>query len=158
MSEENAEGTVENTETVETLSEKLKKAEAKIVDMKRTTTPEVKAEDVVVENNTSWFDEDAFEKKYAEKKFFETNPEMSEYKEQISDYVAKWISYDKAKALVEIDEPSIRNRKVAQNANFTAWDANYQTNSYTQAELIALPQGEYNRVMALKEKGKVTIT
>lgn len=161
MSNSNVDDTTKNIETegkVIDWEARAKHAEARVQSIRNASTLEEEKEDVVVENNSPWFDEDAFEKKYAEKRFFETNPEMSEYKEQISEYVAKWISYDKAKALVEIDEPSIKNRKVAQNTNFTAWDANYQTTSYTMAELAALPQSEYNKVIALKEQGKVIIT
>lgn len=155
MAEENAEVTVETTETVESMQAKLAKAEAKIVEMKKSTTP---AEPEPVTTETNGFDDAAFERKYDEKKFFEANPNMSEYKEQLTEYVNKGISYDKAKALVELDDPTIANRKVAQKTNFTSWEAHIQQVTYTMAELWELPQNEYNKVMALKAKGEVNIT
>jgi hypothetical protein len=89
MSEENAQGSVENTETVETLSEKLRKAEAKIVDMKKSTTQNDNEEDNVVENKSNSFDETTYMRLREEEKFFEANPDMLEYKEKVLAKVAK---------------------------------------------------------------------
>lgn len=151
---ENAEGTVENTKTVEQLSESLKKAEAKIVEMKKSTTPAEKPE---VE--TKGFDDEAFEKKYEEKKFFESNPDMLEYKDKLTEYTSKGIGYNEAKLLVENSDETIANRKVAAKIDFTSWDAPQNiVTQMTKAELEKLPQAEYNKVMDLRQEGKMTIT
>ena len=156
MSENTAEVSVETTETVESLQAKLTKAEAKIVDMKKSTTEPSETETTKVEAGLNTNELEAF---YNEKKFFESNPNMSEYKDKLAEYTSKWIDWDKAKALVELDDPTIANRKVAQQANFTSWEAPLtDSTTYSQDDLINMPQAQYERVMELRQKGKVVIT
>lgn len=166
MSEQdNAQVGVETTETVETLTAKLEaeakaraKAEAKIVDMKKSTTPEVK-EEPKEEVKATGFDEDAFEKKYEEKKFFESNPDMIEYKDKLTEYTSKGIWWKEAKLLVESSDETIANRKVASQTNFTSWDKPIDiVTQMTKADLENLSQTEYNRAMELRKEGKLTIT
>jgi 2-methylcitrate dehydratase PrpD len=118
MSEENAEVTVETTETVESLKAALSKAEAKIVDMKKSTTPAEKLEEATIA--PTGFDDNAFEKKYEEKKFFEANPDMLEYKDKLTEKTALGNSWADAKMLVESSDETIANRKIASQTNFTS--------------------------------------
>ena len=143
MSEENAEVTVETTKTTEELQESLRKAEAKIVEMKKSVTPPERKEEEVAEvktepTETKGFDDEAFERKYEEKKFFESNPEMSEYKDKILEKTALGISLNEAKLLVENSDETIANRKVASQMNFTDWDASEWVKTYTQEALYEL--------------------
>ena len=159
MSEENAVDTVETTETVEELQARLRKAEARIVDMKKSTTPSENEEDTSVETPTPWFNEDLFEKKYAEKEFFKANPDMAEYKEQLSEYVSKGIDWEKAKKLVELDDPTIANRKVAQQTNFTSWD-NPNTEIYTMEQLADIGKknpSKYAKLIEDYKAGKIKV-
>lgn len=157
MSEENAEGTVENTKTAEELQESLRKAEAKIVELKKSTaTPEKPKEEAPAE--TTGFDEQAFERKYEEKKFFEANPDMVEYKDKITEYTSKGINFAKAKILVEADDETIKNRKVASQTNFTSWDVPQAQASYTQEQVAQMPIEQRKQVWGQAKAGKVTIT
>lgn len=157
MSEENAVDTVETTKTAEELAESLRKAEAKIVELKKTATP-AKEESVEVKTETVWFDEEAFERKYEEKKFFESNPDMLEYKDKLAEYTAKGIWWKEAKVLVENSDETIANRKVASQTNFTSWEPAVNTPTYSRQDLEKMSQEEYNKVKDLQEQGKVTIT
>lgn len=95
---------------------------------------------------------------YSEKKFFESNPDMSEYKEKLSEYTSKGLSWDDARVLVEKQDPSFENRKVTQKMNFTSWDTpDIGSTSYTQEELKNMPQDVYNRTMELVAQKKVKI-
>ena len=159
MSTENAEGTVENTKTAEELQESLRKAEAKIVELKKSTaTPKEEPQEEAPKAETVGFDEEAFEKKYEEKKFFEANPDMLEYKDKLAEYTSKGIWFKEAKLLVENSDETIANRKVASQTNFTSWDVPQAQATYTRADLENMTQSEYNNAKALQEQGKVTIT
>lgn len=176
MSDNNAGGAVENPKengdtsfnreallekSPEELAELVMKASAgtiryknELEELKKHTPTEQRPNEVkATENNKGDFE--AF---YAEKKFFEENPEMSEYKDKLTEYTSKGLSWEEARTLVSNQDPSIANRKVASQSNFTAWDTpNFKT-SYSQDELKNLPQIEYNRVMELRNQGKVYIT
>ena len=107
---------------------------------------------------TPWNSSEEMEKFYNEKKFYETNPWMEEYKEQLSEFTSKGNSLEDAKYLLEKNDPTIANRKIANQTNFTAWEpANNSKTTYTMDELKNLSQIDYNRVMELKAKGKVNI-
>lgn len=156
MSTENAEVTVETTETID-WEQRAKKAEAKIVDMKKSVTPKEESTEEV-KTETTGFDEEAFERKYEEKKFFEANPDMLEYKDKLAEYTSKGIWFKEAKILVENSDETIANRKVASQINFTSWDTTQAQATYTRADLENMTQSEYNNVKALQEQGKVKIT
>lgn len=152
MSEEIAEVSVETTETPEAIDweARAKKAEAKIVDMKKGTQTQEEPQ-----VGLSKAELEAF---YSEKKFFESNPDMSEYKEKLSEYTSKGLSWEDARILVEKQDPSFENRKVTQKMNFTSWDTpDIGSTSYTQEELKNMPQDVYNRTMELVAQKKVKI-
>jgi len=161
MTNEDAGGTVE-TPTIDELTNQLTaekearaKAEAKIVDMKKTskeTKSEVNKETVKSENFMTRED-------YAAEEFFKANNDLVEHKETLTELVSKGNSWEDAKFLLERKDPTIANRKIANQTNFTAWEpANLEKTSFTQDELKGLSQIEYNKVMSLKEQGKVQFT
>ena len=155
--QEHAVETVETPKTVEQLSESLRKAEARIVELKTSTTPAEKQEEATMA--TTGFDENAFEKKYEEKKFFEANPDMLEYKDKLTEKTALGNSWADAKMLVENSDETIANRKIASQANFTSWDApDLQQTSYTVGDLEKMNQSQYERAVQLQTEGKVKFT
>lgn len=160
MSEqENAQTGVETVKTAEELAESLRKAEAKIVELKKTATP-VKEEVIEPQEQNNWFDEEAFERKYEEKKFFESNPDMLEYKDRLLEKKALGNSWEEAKLLVENSDETIANRKVASQTNFTSWEVPSNWNMYTMEELAEIwkhnPK-KYGEIMADFKQGKVVV-
>jgi hypothetical protein len=125
MSNENiADGTVE-TPSVEELTTQLNaekearaKAEAKIIDMKKSTKEtkeEVKKAQPKTENSNFMTRED-----YIAEEFFKQNSDLVEHKETLTELVEKGNSWEDAKFLLERKDPTIANRKIANQANFTA--------------------------------------
>jgi hypothetical protein len=122
MTNEDAGGTVE-TPTIDELTNQLTaekearaKAEAKIVDMKKTskeTKSEVNKETVKSENFMTRED-------YAAEEFFKANNDLVEHKETLTELVSKGNSWEDAKFLLERKDPTIANRKIANQTNFTA--------------------------------------
>ena len=101
---------------------RAKKAEAKIVaDKKSNDTTE--ATEAKTENETTsevnTFNESNFDTLYAERKFFEANPTMNEHRDTLNSYVAKGLSHEQAKTLLEQEDPTINNRKTTKQSNFT---------------------------------------
>ena len=160
MSENNAGGAVETTKTAEELQESLRKAEAKIVELKKSNaTPKEEPKEEAPKAETTGFDENAYKKLREEEKFFESNPDMSEYKEQLKEKLAKGYTWADAKLSVENNDETYLNRKNAQKANFTNWELpNTEKSSYTQEELKSLPQAQYNKVIEWHKSWKITIT
>ncbi len=78
--------------------------------------------------------------KLAEKDFYSSNPEMSEYKDQINEFTSKGLSHEQAKRLVIDSDPTIQNRANAQNSNFTEWTSGGGVKSYSQEDLYKLGQ------------------
>lgn len=151
MSEEIAVDTVETTETPDIDWEaRAKKAEAKIVELKKTGTQ-------TQEEPQAGLSKQELEAFYNEKKFFESNPDMSEYKDKLSEYTSKGLSWEEARVLVEKQDPSFENRKVSQKMNFTAWDIPVD-NVVTKEMLAQADQNEYNRLMDMVESGKAKLT
>ena len=158
MSENNADGTVE-TPTVEQLQENLRKAEAKIVKLKQSNTTAVEVTDEPAkEEPTASMTRDDFDKRYEERKFFENNPDLAEFKESITSYTSKWLSFDDAKMIVEKKDPTYLSREKVKQSNFTSgWMPNTDKTSYTQDEISGLSQKQYNKVIELNQAGKVDI-
>ena len=152
----NADGTVE-TPNIEDLQEQLKvkddaiaKAEAKIVDMKKSskeTTPEVKTEapvEVNTEDTSKFMTREDFEKD----KFFESNPDLADHKDSINELVSKWYSLDDAKTVTLAKDKTIESRKNTQNSNFTDWASWGGVQTYSSEDLYNLWQKD----PALKRK------
>ena len=101
---------------------------------------------------------DDFDKRYEERKFFENNPDLAEFKESITSYTSKWLSFDDAKMIVEKKDPTYLSREKVKQSNFTSgWMPNTDKTSYTYDELSGLSQKQYNKVIELNQAGKVDI-
>ncbi len=143
MSEEIAEVSVETTEV--DWQERAKKAEAKIVELKQS------------KQEVPQIDDTFLDKKLEERDFFKSNPDLNEHRDKILDYTSKGISFEKAKTLIEMDDPTIVSRKVSQHANFTSWEIPV-SNTFTRDQLASMSQSEYNRAKDLIDAGKANLT
>lgn len=143
MSEEIAEVSVETTEV--DWQERAKKAEAKIVELKQS------------KQEVPQIDDTFLDKKLEERDFFKSNPDLNEHRDKILDYTSKGISFEKAKTLVEMDDPTIVSRKVSQHANFTSWEVP-MSNAISQEEIAKLPLERRAKVYQDIKAGKVKLT
>lgn len=155
MTDENADGTVE-TPTVEELQARLDKAEAKIVDMKKSTKevePKVESEDTPKAD----VDINAI---LDERDYFNANPEMLWYKEQIKAYTSKWLSYAESEQLVKSNDETFKNREKTKAMNIT-WGSEWGTkSSYTMEELASIWKqnpSAYADIMAKFKTWSVTV-
>jgi len=156
MSENIADGTVE-TLSVEELQAKLNKAEAKIVDLKQSTsatTPETLEEsNQVIDTSNLYTKEDK-----ARDTFFDWNSNLVEYEKDLKQYVDKGNSWEDAKFLLERNDATFWNRAKTNSMNLTNWDSSSTKTSYTVSELETMTQSEYNSFKELQADGKVTIS
>jgi len=161
MSDSNVGDTTKNIETEDKVIDweaRAKHAEARIQSIRNTSTQDEDEEDNVVENKSNSFDENTYMKLREEEKFFDANPDMLEYKEKVLARVAKWNSFKEAKALVELDDETIANRKTAQNTNFTSGDTPNELVSIKKSDLWDMSQEKYNKAMDAIESGKAKLT
>lgn len=104
--------------------------------------------------------DEIMEKKLAERDFFKNNPEMLEHKDAIQKLTSTGlVDYKQAKAAIIEKDPTIANRQVANQTNFTdsSW---YSKTSYTQEELAEIgrkDQVKFRKIWADKQAGKITI-
>lgn len=162
MSDINADGTVE-TPTVEELQARLQKAEAKIVDLKKTPTKEITP--VETPKNPKPTDNNFMTREdYDKERFFENNKDLVEHKDKINEYISKWNSLDDAKFLIERDikavDPTIANRKIANNSDFTSWDIPVD-NTYSMEDLAKIGKvnpWKYTQLMRDYKSWKIKVT
>lgn len=129
--------------------EDLYKAQHKIVQQK-------KAQKEQSSESTTWMSRDQLEKFYEEKKFFETNPDLTDYREQLNEFTSKWLSFDDAKALLERKDPTIANRKIANKTNFTSWVASNWPVTFSRQQLEDMSLEEYKKAKTMIKDGKAT--
>ena len=156
MSDNNADGTVE-TPSVEDLQAKLLKAEAKIVDMKKSSTPEtpeVKVEEVKTPETPNFMTRQDFEAE----RFFENNKDYTEHKDFILEKVSMGNSFHEAKALAKLKDSTIENRQKTKQSNFTTWEVPIDKQSFTMDQLWDMSQDDYNRAMDLVDSGKAKVS
>lgn len=160
MSENVAGGTVETPETEINWEERAKKAEAKIVELKKTpkeTTPEAEP----VKEEPKGMSTDDFNAMYEERKFFENNSELAEHKDTLKDLVSKGNSWEDAKFLLERRDPTIAARQNT-NSMDMSWDLyTPEKTTYTESEVEAIAdkdQAAYNALMEKVDKGEAVIT
>ena len=154
------EGGASETPTVEDLQARLAKAEWKIVEMKKSnkSTTEETTDISKGETTTPNFGADDFDKRYEERKFFETNPDLSEYKEQLNEYVSKGLTFNDAKVLLEKNDQTINNRKTTKQANFTTGDVPVDKQNFSMDQLWDMSQWDYNKAMDLVDSGKAKVS
>lgn len=88
--------------------------------------------------------------------YLKTN-NLSEYKELFVEYTSKWLSLEDAEVLLKRKDPSIANREIANKTNFTSGEFSSWKTTYSMDDLKNLSQFEYNKVMEMKQQGKVII-
>lgn len=93
--------------------------------------------------------ESIVQKTIEKERFYAENPEMSEYKDAINEFISKGLSYSDAKVLVMRNDPTIQARKNTSNANFTDWMSWGGTKTYTQEQLANMPRDQ--KMSALRE-------
>ena len=158
MSENTADGTVE-TPTVEDLQAKLAKAEAKIVDMKKSSTKEPEVKEVTPETTEKPVETNNFmtREDYESEEFFKNNNELKEHKDYILEKVSKGNTWEEAKALLKLKDPTIENREKTKQSNFTYWDVPVDKTTFTEAQLWDMTQEDYNRAMDAVDAGKAKV-
>ncbi len=129
---------------------KVSELEWLIVKHKKEKKVEVKTD------KTEWLSQEALEKMLEERDFYKANPSLTEYKDKISEYTSKWISFEKAVKLLEMDDETIINRRNTQRSNFTSWEAG-ETTTYTQEAVSKMPIDQAKKLWALRKEGKVKI-
>lgn len=129
------------------LQERLQKAEKKLVELKKSKKEEGTKES-----------EELIEAKLAERDFYRDHPEFKDYKEEISSYTKKGLSYDEAASLVKSKDPSFGNKDKAKSMSVSGGESGAQKTTYTSSELEKMSQKEYNEVKALELAGKVRFT
>ncbi len=129
------------------IKERLAKAEKKLVELKKSKKEEWSKES-----------EELIEAKLAERDFYRDHPEFKDYKDEVSTYVKKWLSYDEAASLVKSKDPSFGNKEKAKAASISGGESGASKTVYTAAELMKMPQAEYNQVKALELAWKVRFT
>jgi len=94
-----------------------------------------------------------------EREFYNSNPDMAEHKEAISKFTSTGeVSLEQAKRLVVDANPDIVARQNTQKSNFTSWTPDFSKTEYSVSDLEGMSQFEYEKVMDLKDEGKVKIT
>ncbi len=107
---------------------------------------------------TTWMSAEDVKAMLREEKFYETNPDMLEHREKIAEYTSKGLTETQASKLIVDEDPTIANRKTAQNTNFTAWDsAPNVSSSFTREQLENMTQREYNNAKDLIDTGKAIL-
>ena len=124
----------------------LKKASKKIAELKNQLKTKTNTSDSDLVTKTD----------LAIDKFIVKNPDLEDYKDELNKYVKMWFSLDKAKLLVENDDKTIENRRKSNSLNLTTWETTWKK-TYTTDDLEKMSQSDYNRIMDLKDKWKVTI-
>jgi len=150
MSDTTADGTVETPKDVD-WEARARKAEAKIVaDKKATEEPKTTEPTPEVKDTPNFMTRQDFEAE----RFFEQNTDLVEHKEYIMGKVTQGNTFDEAKFLAKLKDPTIENRKKTKQSNFTTWEAPIEKQSFTVDQLSEMDQDDYNKAMDLVESGK----
>lgn len=131
-------------------AERLEKAEKKLVELK-------KAQKIEKVSNPSSLDQNEVKKILKEEKFYDSNPDFVEYKEEISKYVSKGLDIEEAALLVKERDESFKNKAKQKEMSITGWEALSSKTSFSIAELEKMSQSEYNKAMARIDKWEATI-
>ena len=81
-----------------------------------------------------------------EERFYQDNPSLAEYKEELNKYTSKGLSFDQAKILLEKEDPAIVNKNKTNSLWVTQW-VNVSENVYSDEQLTNMSQADYNRAM-----------
>lgn len=128
----------------------LAKTQDKIMERKKWVNKKGETEDVITEKEFTLREEVA--------DFLLENKDYKEYKTELLKYRKQGFTIKQAVALIEADDKTIENRKKTNSMKVTDWEGWNAKTKYTFSELESMSQNEYNKIMDLKEKGKISIT
>lgn len=124
----------------------LKKASKKIAELKNQLKTKI--------NTTN--DELVTKNDLAIDKFLIKNPDLEDYKDELTKYTKMWFSLDKAKLLVENDDKTIENRRKSNSLNITDWDI-WNNKTITRQELENLSPKEYIKIRNAIDDWKIKV-
>lgn len=133
-------------------AERLEKAEKALVDYKK-QLKEIKKAPI----SQSGDPEAIVRKIYSEEKFFDSNPELKEFKEKLTEYTSKGVPLEDAALLIRAKDETLRNRSTTNSLNMSGGDFSDNKTVFTKAELEKMSQHDYNKVRDLIDKGKARI-
>lgn len=161
MTENTAGGTVETPNEDVNWEERAKKAEAKIVDLKKSSKEEVEKKEETPETPKEVLDESSIQRILASEKFMDANPELREHKATFDKLTSSWLSEAGAKAAILADNPEITNRQKTNSMSITGDIVTPDKSTYTMDEVKQLASNDqrgYNALMDRVDKWEVTIT
>lgn len=160
MSEEFADGTVETPNEEVNWEERAKKAEAKIVELKKTpkeVEPTGKKETEIQKEN---FDESIIDAMLERKDFIKSNPELVWFEDRLKELTSSGFTLQEAKWAILAGNPELANRQKTNSMSMT-WEAfSSDKTVYTQDELVKIAkenQQLYNKLTERLDKGEITI-
>ena len=116
----------------------------------------LKKENKAATTETATFNETDINRILDEREFFKNNQDLLEHKEEITKYTSKGLSHEDAKILITQKDPTIANRQITQQANFTTWEPAPDT-TLSQEDLAKLSPDEFKKVWEKKQKGEISI-
>jgi len=144
--EENDEVSYEQAMEWKRKAESLEKAEKTIVDLKKKIKSPVKIDWEFVSKSEMELTVHLMQ-----------NPELQEYKEEIQAYLKKGNTLKEATTLVKMSDKALENKEKAEAMNISGWDGWNEKTTYSIAELEAMPQDKYNKVMARYDKWEISL-
>lgn len=132
------------------LKREHEKATKKLVELKKQLKTQTKETPMLTEEKLALREEVS--------EFLLDNKDYKEYKTDLLKYREQGFSIKQAIALIEADDKTIENRKKLQSMKVTDWEGWNAKTKYTFSELESMSQNEYNKIMDLKEKWKISIT
>lgn len=125
-------------------AERLEKAEKKLVELKKQLKSSLK---------TTNSDEVITKKDLEIERFVIKNPQFEEFRDDLKNYLNKWLWLDEASILLERKIQA----KSKTNLNIASSEAETNKKYFTVDELERLPQKEYEKVMSMVEKWQAFI-
>lgn len=131
-------------------AERLDRAEKKLVELKKASKTQSKEVDWVVTQAD-------LDLRDSISDFVFNNPELKEYKSELTKYVKQWFTLKQAKALIENDDKTIEQRKKTNSMNISSSEWWPWKTSFTKAELASMSQYDYNKATDMIASWKASI-
>lgn len=162
MSDNDAGGAVENPNEEINWEERAKKAEAKIVDLKKSSKEVTEQKEETPEAPKEALDESSIQRILATEKYLDANPELRDHKELFNKLTSSGeLTEDGAKAAILAQNPEIVNRQKTNSMSITGDIVTPEKSTYTMDEVKQIAwnnQNAYNALMDRVDKGEATIT
>lgn len=155
MSEEFADGSVETPNEEINWEERAKKAEAKIVDLKKTP------KEVETPKEAEVFDESSVKEILARERFLDKNPEIRDFEEDFIKFTSSWLTEAQAKSAILASNPEIVNREKTNSMGINGTPPSPDKTVFTEEEFLHIAKNDqqsYNSLIARKQKGEIRIT